>query len=126
MDKGPALDIPNTTLKLLNNLGLAIDEARLVRIIIKLDSKAKNIESKVGISMKTKLLREEVKYLESKLVLLGVRNQKSVINAEQVFIKYSLLLAILAQACFLAFYLKCSEFALTGNEQIGQITRFII
>lgn len=78
MDKGPALDIPNTTLKLLNNLGLAIDEARLVRIIIKLDSKAKNIESKVGISMKTKLLREEVKYLESKLSF--IRSKKSEVS----------------------------------------------
>ena len=78
MNQEPALDLPNTTLKLLDDLGLAIDEARLVRIIIDLDTRAENIESRVGPSMRTQRLREEVNYLRTKLTF--IRSKKAEIS----------------------------------------------
>ena len=73
-----APDEPDTTLQLLNILDLAIDEARLVRKIIDMNSQAGNIESTIGPSTRTRLLREEVKILESELS--DIRNQKSLVN----------------------------------------------
>ena len=78
-----ALDDPGTTLQLLNNLNLAIDEARLVRKIMEMNSQAGNIESTIGPSARTRRLREEVKNLESQLTY--IRNQKSLANDEQSF-----------------------------------------
>jgi hypothetical protein len=76
-----ALDEPDTTLQLLNILDLAIDEARLVRKIMDMNSQAGNIESTIGPSTRTRCLREEVKILESELSY--IRNQKSLVNDQQ-------------------------------------------
>ena len=76
-----ALDEPDTTLQLLNILDLAIDEARLVRKIMDMNSQAGNIESTIGPSTRTRRLREEVKILESELSY--IRNQKSLVNDQQ-------------------------------------------
>jgi len=81
MSRVLALDEPNTTLRLLSNLDTAIDEARLVRKIMDLNSQAGNIESKIGPSIRTRRLREEVKILETQLTY--IRNQKPIINDEQ-------------------------------------------
>jgi hypothetical protein len=76
-----ALDEPDTTLQLLNILDLAIDEARLVRKIMDMNSQAGNIESTIGPSTRTRRLREEVKILESELSY--IRYQKSLVNDQQ-------------------------------------------
>ena len=81
MSRVLALDEPNTTLRLLSNLDTAIDEARLVRKIMELNSQVGNIESKIGPSIRTRRLREEVKILETQLTY--IRNQKSIINDDQ-------------------------------------------
>ncbi len=75
-----ALDEPDTTLRLLNKLDLAIDEARLVRLIMDMNSQAGNIESVIGPSTRTRRLRDEVKSLESQLSC--IRKQKSLVNDE--------------------------------------------
>ena len=80
MNQVLALDEPDTTLQLLTNLNLAIDEARLVRKIMDMNSQAGNIESTIGPSTRTRLLREEVKNLESQLTY--IRNQKSLAKEE--------------------------------------------
>ena len=76
-----APDEPDATLQLLNILDLAIDEARLVRKIMDINSQAGNIESTIGPSTRTRRLREEVKILESELSY--IRNQKSLVNDQQ-------------------------------------------
>ncbi len=76
-----ALDEPDTTVRLLSNLDLAIDEARLVRKIMDMNSQAGSIESTIGPSTRTRRLREEVKILETQLTY--IRNQKSPVNDEQ-------------------------------------------
>ena len=81
MSRVLALDEPNTTLRLLSNLDTAIDEARLVRKIMELNSQVGNIESKIGPSIRTRRLREEVKILETQLTY--IRNQKPIINDVQ-------------------------------------------
>jgi len=81
MSRVLALDEPNTTLRLLSNLDVAIDEARLVRKIMDLNSQVENIESKIGPSIRTRRLREEVKVLETQLTY--IRNQKPIINDGQ-------------------------------------------
>ena len=81
MSRVLALDEPNTTLRLLSNLDVAIDEARLVRKIMDLNSQVGNIESKIGPSIRTRRLREEAKILETQLTY--IRNQKPLINDEQ-------------------------------------------
>ena len=83
MNQVLALDEPDTTLQLVTNLNLAIDEARLVRKIMDMNSQARNIESTIGPSTRTRLLREEVKNLESQLTY--IRNQKSLANDKQSF-----------------------------------------
>jgi hypothetical protein len=75
-----ALDEPDTTLRLLSKLDLAIDEARLVRLIMDMNSQAGNIESVIGPSTRTRRLRDEVKNLESQLT--SIRKQKSLVNDE--------------------------------------------
>jgi len=81
MSRVLALDEPNTTLRLLSNLDVAIDEARLVRKIMDLNSQVENIESKIGPSIRTQRLHEEVKVLETQLTY--IRNQKPIINDGQ-------------------------------------------
>ena len=76
-----ALDEPDTTVRLLSNLDLAIDEARLVRKIMDMNSQAGSIESTIGPSTRTRRLREEVMILETQLTY--IRNQKSPVNDEQ-------------------------------------------
>jgi len=70
-----ALEESNTTLQLLDNLNLAINEARLVRRIMDMSNQAENIESTSGPSIRTQRLREEVKKLENHLVF--IRSRKS-------------------------------------------------
>jgi len=70
-----ALEESNTTLQLLDNLNLAINEARLVRRIMDMSNQAENIESTSGPSIRTLRLREEVKKLENHLVF--IRSRKS-------------------------------------------------
>lgn len=80
MNPVSALDEPDTTLRLLNKLDLAIDEARLVRLIMGMNSQAGNIESVIGPSTRTRRLRDEIKSLESQLT--SIRKQKSLVNDE--------------------------------------------
>jgi len=70
-----ALEESSTTLRLLENLNLAINEARLVRRIMDMRNQAGNIESASGPSIQTQRLRDEVKRLENHLVF--IRNRKS-------------------------------------------------
>lgn len=72
---------PGTTLQLLNNLDLAIDEARLVHKIMDITNQAANIESTIGPSTRTRRLREDIKILENQLTY--IRNQKSLAGNEQ-------------------------------------------
>jgi hypothetical protein len=75
MSQSLALEESSTTLHLLENLNLAINEARLVRRIMDMRNQAGNIESTSGPSIRTQRLRDEVKRLENHLVF--IRKRKS-------------------------------------------------
>ncbi len=68
------LDEPGSTLQLIEQLNLAIDEARLVRRIMKLNRQAETIEITTGSSMRTWRLREESKKLETQLDIIRSNN----------------------------------------------------
>jgi uncharacterized protein YjgD (DUF1641 family) len=76
-----ALEDSSTTFKLLDNLNLAINEARLVRRIMNMSNQAGNIESTSGPSIRTQRLREVVKELENQLAI--VRSHQTQANHEQ-------------------------------------------
>ncbi len=75
MSQSLALEESSTTLHLLEDLNLAINEARLVRRIMDMRNQAGNIESTIGPSIRTQRLRYEVKRLENHLVF--IRNRQS-------------------------------------------------
>ena len=58
---------PNSTNQLLNNLGLAIDEAKLVLNLSKLNNQVFNLESSNGVSEDSADLRKEITLLEVQL-----------------------------------------------------------
>jgi hypothetical protein len=58
---------PNSTNQLLNNLGLAIDEAKLVLNLSKLNNQVFNLESSNGVSEDSADLRKEITILEVQL-----------------------------------------------------------
>jgi len=58
---------PNSTNQLLNNLGLAIDEAKLVLNLSKLNNQVFNLESSNGVSEHLVDLRKEITILEVQL-----------------------------------------------------------
>jgi hypothetical protein len=62
----PYID-PNSTNQLLNNLGLAIDEAKLVLNLSKLNNQVFNLESSNGVSEDSADLRKEITILEVQL-----------------------------------------------------------
>ena len=82
MSQSLTINEPGNTLQLLDNLNLAINEARLVRKIMDMSNQAGSIESTCGPSIRTLRLREEVKTLENHLAI--IRNQKSRTDDEQV------------------------------------------
>ncbi len=75
MSHSLVLNEPSTTQLLIDKLNLAIDETRLVRRIMDMNHRAENIELTTGASMRTWHLREEVKILETELVLIRDRKQ---------------------------------------------------
>ena len=75
MSHSLVLNEPSTTQLLIDKLNLAIDETRLVRRIMDMNHRAENIELTTGASMRTWNLREEVKILETELVLIRDRKQ---------------------------------------------------
>jgi len=64
---------PNSTNQLLNNLGLAIDEAKLVLNLSKLNNQVFNLESSNGVSEHSADLRKEITILEVQLNYLRDR-----------------------------------------------------
>jgi hypothetical protein len=84
MSQSLNLNWTSTTLHLLNNLNLAIAEARLVSKIVDMSNQAGTIESTSGPSTRTRCLREEIKILENRLI--SVRDQKIMISDEQAFV----------------------------------------
>lgn len=64
---------PATTIRLLSNLDLAIDEAKMVREAVNHCDQIWKIESASGPSKRTQFLRQEVARLEAQIVL--VRSQ---------------------------------------------------
>ena len=68
-----ALNEQDSTLQLIEQLNLAINEARLVSRIMDMNHRAENIESTTGSSMRTWRLREESKQLEIQLDFIRSR-----------------------------------------------------
>ncbi len=64
---------PNSTSQLLNDLGLAIDETKIVKAINSLSKQLNNIEASSGKSTRTQYLNSEIESL--KLQLNSVRDQ---------------------------------------------------
>lgn len=64
-----------STSHLLKNLGLAIDEAKLVRVIGQLSSQVQSIESASGRSQRTLYLQKEIVNLENQLADVRSREQ---------------------------------------------------
>ena len=58
---------PNSTNQLLNNLGLAIDEAKLVLNLSKLNNQVFNLESSNGVSEHSTDLRKEITIVQVQL-----------------------------------------------------------
>ena len=58
---------PNSTNQLLNNLGLAIDEAKLVLNLNKLNNQVFNLESLNGVSERSADLRKEIAIVKVQL-----------------------------------------------------------
>lgn len=68
---------PTSTSRLLNNLGLAIDEAKLVHTISNLTNQLYRIEPTSGSSSRTRYLRKEIDKLQNQLV--ETRNRVDII-----------------------------------------------
>jgi len=64
---------PNSTNQLLNNLGLAIDEAKLVLNLSKLNNLVFNLESSNGVSEHSVDLRKEITIVQVQLNYLRDR-----------------------------------------------------
>ena len=64
---------PNSTNQLLNNLGLAIDEAKLVLNLSKLNNQVFNLESSNGVSEHSVDLRKEITIVQVQLNYLRDR-----------------------------------------------------
>jgi hypothetical protein len=64
---------PNSTNQLLNNLGLAIDEAKLVLNLNKLNNQVFNLESLNGVSERSADLRKEIAIVKVQLNYLRDR-----------------------------------------------------
>ena len=64
---------PNSTNQLLNNLGLAIDEAKLVLNLSKLNNQVFNLESSNGVSEDSADLRKEIAIVKVQLNYLRDR-----------------------------------------------------
>ena len=64
---------PNSTNQLLNNLGLAIDEAKLVLNLSKLNNQVFNLESSNGVSEDSADLRKEITIVQVQLNYLRDR-----------------------------------------------------
>lgn len=61
---------PASTKRLLTNLNLAIDEARLVRKIVKLGDQLRRIENQSEEIDRVRFLQQEIDHSEDKLVVL--------------------------------------------------------
>jgi hypothetical protein len=76
-----SLNTPNATLRLIDNLNLAIDEAKLVQKIMKMSNQKENIETTIGPSPRTRYLGDEIINLQGQLDL--IRNRHLAVNEEQ-------------------------------------------
>ncbi|MDH3635350.1 MAG: hypothetical protein OES20_11670 [Gammaproteobacteria bacterium] len=68
---------PTSTNRLLTCLGLAIDEAKLVRSIIESKDLAHKLKNEKPLSEKLRRLNREIEYLEAKLAKVRSRANKS-------------------------------------------------
>ena len=68
---------PTSTNRLLTCLGLAIDEAKLVRSIIESKDLAHKLKNEKPLSEKLRRLNMEIEYLEAKLAKVRSRANKS-------------------------------------------------
>jgi hypothetical protein len=66
MDLLPQME-PTSTDRLLTSLGLAIDEAKLIRSIVKSENIVNKVETEKPISRRLLLLNREIELLETKL-----------------------------------------------------------
>ena len=66
---------PDTSARLYENLVLAIDESRLVRMIIRTTDQIRKIETTGGSTKHTQLLREEVSRMEGQLKDIRTRTK---------------------------------------------------
>jgi len=76
MNISPQIE-PVSTERLLTCLGLAIDEAKLVRSIIKSRDTAKKLKMEKPFSQSLVFLNREIEYLEAKLVQVRSRANRN-------------------------------------------------
>ena len=76
MNVSPQIE-PTSTNRLLTCLGLAIDEAKLVRSIIESKNLAHKLKNEQLLSEKLRRLNREIEYLEVKLAKIRSRADKS-------------------------------------------------
>ena len=69
---------PDTSARLYENLVLAIDESRLVRMIIRTTDQIRKIETTGGSTKHTQLLREEVSRMEGQLKDIRTRTKTKI------------------------------------------------